>query len=469
MKKTISLLAIILFGFLATGCSLGGSKEVTPAPTAILLRIWRVDQDVDSLRTAIQDFQGKHPKAIVTYKKKKLGGYEFASLKSLAARQGPDVWSIPHDWLGDEEDIIQPLPDNFFFPEGEKKGKSPSEAVKELFPAGIVEQISTPQGKVYGMPTNVDSLHLYFNHDLMDAAVSDYQNSLGDNLFGDNLNEEKYQSVYQLLKAPPATWSDLVEQTKYFNVRGSGGSFTRSAIALGTADNTPNANDILFLLMLQNETTIISLDHKSALFHIPVTTPTGAKTRPGENALDFFASFSNPAKSTYSWNPSMPPALDAFGQGKLVMVIAFADFETQLKAKYPKFWYETAAVPQISTSQDPVNLIRFSIETVTKTANNQAAAFTFLKNYTGEESTNDLASEKKLLSPYLNSLDNTGEDFLSKQVSTGKAVYKKQRAQFDEAFRQMIIDVSQNGISAGAALDNTAQTINQLLNAQEEK
>ena len=165
----------------------------------------------------------------------------------------------------------------------------------------------------------------------------------------------------------------------------------------------------------------------------------------------------------------MPEALDAFGQGKVAMVIGFSDFGAQLKVRYPQFSYETTGVPQISvgTSQTPINLIKFSVETVTKTADSYNAAIALLKRYTSTNSTYDMASEAGLTPPFLSQLQDS-EDFKISQILTGQAVYKKKRTQFDAAFRQMIIDVSQNAIAPDKALDTGAQTINTLLASSDE-
>src|SRR5690606_30960030 len=137
------------------------------------------------------------------------------------------------------------------------------------------------------------------------------------------------QPVRRLLEKAPATWSELLEQAKYINRR-NGDTVLRSAVALGTADNIDHSNDILQLLMLQNGAKLVSDDRKNPLFHVPTSTPTGGQVRPGEKALDFYASFADPTKENYSWNPSMPQALDAFTQGRVAMVIAYSDFGRKL-------------------------------------------------------------------------------------------------------------------------------------------
>lgn len=454
LRLTGLFAVLITAGLLATACGTPTTSSKVPQ-----VRVWRVGQPVDVVADIRDTFLQNNKGVQFSYQNKSIDGYELAALKSLTARNGPDVWSIPSDWLGDHVTRVGAMPDNFF--DAETKGLSggpfkPADYVKQVYPAGIAEQL-VYNDKVYGLPTGVDTLRLYVNTNLFDTALAEYQASLGD-----NATDEKLQPVRALLSHAPTTWSDLVDATPYLTKR-DGSTVTRSAIALGTADNIPNAADTLQLLILQNDGQITSTDRTRALFHIPTTTGAGVSVRPGENALSFLSSFANPAKPNYTWNPSLPQALDAFGQGRLAMVIAFSDFGKQVKVKYPKLDFEVDPVPQISVAplQDPVNLIKFWIETVPRVADTPTLALSFMKEEA--RNANSIASEAGLGSPFLKTLNADPDTFPNRQILSGKAVYKKSRDQFDADFRQMITDVTQNGLTASEALDSGAQKINDLL------
>ncbi|CAN5136419.1 hypothetical protein BH11PAT4_BH11PAT4_1870 [soil metagenome] len=464
-KVAIYSVLILGLGVLATACSKAPTSPTTSG--GVQIRIWRTGQAEDAIKSNIAQFKAKNKSAnlTITYDNRDIETYEVDALKSLGARTGPDIWSIPNDWLGDHVPRIQPIPANYFFPldsKGKRQttGPSPAEQVKELFPEGISEQLIGTDGEsVLGLPTNVDSLRLYYNRELFSAAATEFQKSLGS-----GAKSEDFTPVKTLFSKAPATWGDVLEMEKYLT-KLDGNTVVRSAIALGTADNVSKSADIVSLLILQNGAKVVSVDRKNALFHIPTTSPSGVVVSPGELALDFFTSFSNPAKASYTWNPSMPQDLDAFGQGRVAMVIAFTDFEAQLKIKYPRFRFDTAAVPQNSVTQAPVNLIKFNIETVTKTADNTAAAFAFLPYYADQSHAVNLASQANLTSPYTIDLDRKKTDPLVSQIITGKSIFKRSREQFDQSFRQMIIDVSQNGLTNAKALDSAADRINVLLQA----
>lgn len=462
-------LAAVLCFLVVTGVAATACSRKTPTTTQngkVPVRVWRTNQSKDAFASVIKSFEKDYPSADVTYREAKLDTtYELDSLKSMAARTGPDVWSIPNDWLGDHLTRIQPLPANYFFPRDNKgkratTGPSPVESIKELYPAGVVEYlVGTDTETVYGLPTNVDTLKLYFNQSVVDAALSEFREVVG-------RRSEEYTPVQQLLSNPPATWQDLVEQSRYIT-KTNGNEVIRSAIALGTADNIPTSQEIVQLLMMQNGANLISVDRLNATFHLRDTTASGTEVRPGTLALEFFTSFAIPGMETYSWNPSMPDMIDAFGQGKVAMIIGFSDVEQQLKTKYPKTRFRIAPVPQKSATEAPVNLIRFSTDTVTKTAANTNAGFAFLSRSTSQAAAVTLAGQAQLYSPYLATLERRASDPFVKQILTGKAVYKKSRLQYDAAFRQMIVDVTQNDVPAEEAIVQAANAITLLLQDKE--
>jgi ABC-type glycerol-3-phosphate transport system substrate-binding protein len=449
---------LAITGLLATAC---GTSTTTTAAKQPQLRVWRVGQTIDAIANIRDDFLdvNKASNIAFNYTNKSYDGYELAALKSLSARTGPDIWSIPNDWLGDHKARLNYLSDTFFETQSAKLPGGPLSSAnyaKVIYPAGIADAI-TLDGHIYGLPTSVDTLHLYVNKSLLNAASNEFRASLGD-----NPSDAVLQPVQELLNHAPTTWSELIDQTKYITKR-SGTTITRSAIAMGTADNAASSADLLQLLIMQNGADIVSSDHVRALFHIPITTAAGVSVRPGENALDFLTSFSNPNKPNYTWNPSLPQALDAFGQGKVAMVISYSGFRDQLAVKYPKLEYVQAPVPQISNSplQTPVNLIKFWTETIPRVADNASIAAAFARNLAANAT--GIAHSVGLSSPILASLNEEPNTFPNRQVLTGRTVFKKSRDLFDADFRQMIIDVSQNGLTPSQALDSGAEKINDLL------
>jgi ABC-type glycerol-3-phosphate transport system substrate-binding protein len=459
-------------GILATGC--GTDSSATSAADFIQVRIWRVGQapqDNDALAAPVKEMKRiyKGQKLDVSFTPRGLATYEDDALKSLAARKGPEVWSIPNDWLGDHIPRITPLPENYFYTKDKdgkraSSGPSPVTQVRELYVPGVAEQLISSDGKqVFGVPAEADTLRLYYNKQLYNDAYTEYRRSLGS-----NPPEEETTPVRQLFNKAPTTWLDVVEMEKYLTVEDGDGKFSRSAIAMGTTKNVPHANDIVQLLMMQNGADIVSTDRRNALYNAPIQTPSGATINPGTLALNFFLSFSNPEKETYTWSADMPGAMEAFAQGKLAMVVGYSDFEQELRVKFPKFKdYDIAPMPQNSVTEEPVNFLRFNLETITKTAKSttdRQAAFAFLELYTTSNGVQQLASRNKSASPFIATVRRkASSDKIVAQLLTAKGVYKQYREQFDAAFTSMIDDAATQKVAPQVAIDRSVETITGLL------
>ena len=449
------LILMVLFGLSATGCT----KKSTSSTAAPTVKIWRYNQDYDAYKKIIDDFQKKLSGSIISYANNGGSDYEQKAVNSLAAKKGPDIWSIPNEWIGDNEDKTLPLPDKFF---KDSKGKylNTVDEVKKNFPKGIWEQLIRSDGKIVGMPSSVESLVLYYNEDLFSEAFDDYKKAHKD-------EDIDTTPVKQVLKQAPKTWNDLVEQEKYIT-KIENDKIVRSTIALGTTNNLPYSNDILSLLMMQNGAKIIGDNRSDVLFNIPTTSPSGVTIWPGQLALEFYTSFSNPKDNKYTWNQSMPSALDAFGTGQVAMVIGYPELGQQIKEKYPKFSFSTTAIPQPSISSTPVNYIRFSIESVTVTSSNSTNAFNLLASYTDIDNQKSIPKEIKTYSAYQKTLESLSDnDFQASQILTGSTYYKKKHVQFDAEFNNMINSVVQNGISCQDAVTTASQAITKLYQKEE--
>lgn len=432
----------------------------TSSATPPVVRVWRLEQDVDVVADLVAEFEESNDTDIV-FTKQTYNGYEIAALKSLAARQGPDIWSIPSFWIADQYPRTIDLPENLLASVQGNNPVSLKEAIKLDYPAGIARLLLDDKGeKVVALPSVVDTYRIIYNPAIFEAAYAEYRVRQGE-----GADEDSLQAVRRLLGAPGKTWEEIIEQVPYLTLR-SGAQVSRSAIALGSADNVPYSSDILQFLIHQNGQEIVSSDRTSAVFHLPITSPAGVEVRPGEEALRFFTQFSNVTSSAYTWNASMPDAVQAFGEGKLAMIIADQNTAAEIATRFPRLEFFNAPMPQISIGpgSTPKNLIVFMAEVVTPTTPNRQAALNFLVPYTGSASAAAMASERGVYTPYRSRLEAQADgDPLAAQILTGVALYKRQHDQFDQAFQQMIRDVSQNGLSPADALTKGSEEINRLL------
>jgi ABC-type glycerol-3-phosphate transport system substrate-binding protein len=301
--KSISLVVLLVFIAVATsGCSLFGSK--TPA-TPKVITIWGFD-DEDVWKPFFKDISNTLDGYEVVYTKKTLSpSYENDSLNSILSGQGPDVWAIPNDWVYRHKDKLAPMPDSLV--------KKTEINVEDMF-VPAVKNSSVFDGKVYSLSPTVDTLMIYYNPEIFEIVLNEY-----DDAHRGEENIEARREASRLLDQAPTTWSDIAKASNLITRKG-GSSISRSGIALGTANNIARSQDILYALMLQNETAITSSDYKLATFNLPQNTNSGANDYPSRRALDFYTSFSDPNSANYSWNAAMPQDIESFASGQVSMM-----------------------------------------------------------------------------------------------------------------------------------------------------
>lgn len=232
--------------------------------------------------------------------------FEVELLDALASGQGPDLAIIP---------------DSIIYREGNKFLPIPYETLslrdfKDTFvEAG--EVFLSPAGTL-ALPLTVDPLMMYYNRSLFSGAG---------------------------IATPPATWTDFREQLRRINNIDNAGVIKTSLVAAGEFSNIVNAKPFLSLLFLQAGTPIVTLsadgEYRSAL-----AVSTGGAMLPGQAALEFFTQFSNPSKTTYSWNRSLPEAKDAFAAGMLATYFGFGSEWPSIRAKNPNLNFDVTIPPQ---------------------------------------------------------------------------------------------------------------------------
>jgi hypothetical protein len=161
-----------------------------------------------------------------------------------------------------------------------------------------------------------------------------------------------------------------------------------SGLALGT-DQIVNGADVLYLLMMQNETNILSEDVKLATFNLPKTTSTGTDDNPGVRALEFYTSFADPNSENYSWNDSLGSNIDAFANGQVAMTFGFSDLQNTLAQKYPSFKFKKTYAPQLDQDASKiVDYARFNAYGVSRLSKNHAASWSMVNILANDSSIN---------------------------------------------------------------------------------
>lgn len=364
-----TILLSSLFLTLGAGCS-GGTSTPSSAEK-ITLNVWRVFDDASTFKQIIDDYEGLHPNVNIVYKKVAFEDYESEILKALAKGEGPDIMSVHNTKMGEFRSYLAPLPSKYTVDKLELRGTLRKETV--LVPSEItaptVKTIKTdfvdavagdiiwpysadnktdPVDRIFGLPLSLDTLALFFNKDLLNAAG---------------------------IAEPPVDWESFQKAVIALTKYSEEGKVEQSGTALGTGNNVERAADIVQLLMLQNGTQMIDSQGKVAFNAIPDGTP--ENVYPALDALRFYTDFANQNKETYTWDSTSPTSFEAFTSGFTAMMFGYSYHYDLIRAANPKLNFDVAKIPQIAGGRK-VNFANYWIEGVSKTSKHQNYAWDFL-------------------------------------------------------------------------------------------
>ncbi len=306
-----------------------GLRKGSPAPFS--LEVWGFSNDDEAWREIIKQFQKQYSYITVKYKSIDETDYQNMLLNRLAEDTGPDVFILKNSWLGNNKEKIYPLP---------QQALSLSiNSFDTAFVDVAHEDLIDKDGVIYGIPLYVDSLALFYNKDLFNAA-----------------------GVAQ----PPQTWDDFVAVSKLLTQISPAGDITRSGAALGSGKNVEHAFEIASAMMLQKGD------------HMVTSTHTIDMNQGSEEALSFYASFGDRTKQTFTWSSLLPNSLDAFAEEKTAMMFGFTKDIQNIKIKNPHINMGIAPFPQLQGTTKPSTLGNYGFATVSKLSSHQIDAWNFI-------------------------------------------------------------------------------------------
>ncbi len=398
--------------------------------TAAKLTVWGTFDDSENMAPFISDFQKKFKNVQIEYSQKSVSTYEEDLLNALASGNGPDVFAIHNDWLPKYQDKLLPAPNTVFTPK----------SFKDTF-VDVASTDFVSGSKIYAVPLSVDNLALYYNKDILGSAG---------------------------IVAPAQTWDELKTQVKKITSR-DGDTISRSGIALGTSTNINRAEDIVYLMMLQNKTVPYSTDNTQVTFDQGVADSSGNTVFPAADAVSFYTSFANANSDLYTWNNRSTDSVDAFANQEVGYMYGYSYLRDMLKAKSPNLNYDVALVPQPKAGENRVNLASYWGFGVSKQTKSPNTAWQFISSMSSKQSLMDYyvrhplpAARKDLISGQID----TDLGIFATQNLTAKSFYKKDANKVDDIFTSLIDDITNRGQDINTALANASQKVQQLLSAQ---
>lgn len=443
LKITSCLILAVFFATALSGC---GKKTTTNSNNII---VWGFE-DEDAWKPVASNFAKTYKGYNLIYEKQTLDeNYENRVLNSITSGYGPDVWAMPNDWVFRHKEKLYPMPE---------ASVKKVNVEKSFIPA--VEESVYINNKIYALAPSVEPLMVYYNPKLFQSAGRAYSEAHR----GDT---EDIKRATSLLSGVPKTWTDFVSAANIITESGIAG------VALGTS-KIPNSEDILYLLMLQNETDILSSDYSSASFNLPKDTSTGAKDTPGVRALEFYTSFADQSSANYSWDDEIGDPIDAFATGKTAMIFGYSNLANTLLQKYPNFQYKKGYVPQLTDDADKiVDYGQFTAYGVSRLSKNPTIAWGVVNTLVSDSVASSFNSANYTHTSKTSNVEvsinsRTGNSPEKVSLATAKSLIKgRYPTDFDSIMRNAISSVNNGESSGQTALDLAADKIKQLLQKED--
>lgn len=300
----------LLIGILIFSGILPGFKA-KPIGVAGTVTMWGTISEGDAakfIETLNKEGEGKFQ---LVYVPKDLATIGDDLLEALASDNAPDLAILPQDLIFRHRDKLYPVP----FTSVTKR------QYEDSFVDGT-KIFETGDGYL-ALPVAVDPLVLYYNKDLYKAAN---------------------------IVNPPASWEEFVLNQPKLTIFDDLNRITQSALALGTSNNINNAKNIFSLLSMQSGAKPVEFDGAS-LYPNLTYAPAGSLS-PSQMSLDFYNQFSDPKRSTYCWNRSLPLDRDYFLSGKLANYFGLSSDLAYILGKNPHLNFDTASVPRLNKGEN---------------------------------------------------------------------------------------------------------------------
>ncbi|MBU0545775.1 extracellular solute-binding protein [Patescibacteria group bacterium] len=364
MYKTSRLLlltflfsSLLIAGF---GCK-GMTTEEVAATKPVTLEYWTVFDDVDALRAQIAKYRADRPQVTVNLRQLREEELYPRLIEALAEDKGPDIVSVQNKNLRGFLSKLQPMPATAKDTTVQVvKGQVSTQTVvntktvnmvtmdkldKEFVQA--IQKDAVAGGKIYGLPLSMDVMAVYYNKDLMDRGG---------------------------VPEPPKNWEEFQTAVKKLTrYDKQTGKILQSGAAIGTGNNVPGSDDLLYILFKQSRVDFVSKTG-APLFN----TPGKGGESPSVNIMNFYTDFANSTRDTYSWNETMDNALDKFVNGSAVFFFGYNYHNPIIKARAPQLNYGILPMMQLNAEDTPANAATYWLQTVTEKSKNPDSAWNLI-------------------------------------------------------------------------------------------
>jgi multiple sugar transport system substrate-binding protein len=362
----------------------------------------------------------------INYFEKKSSEYENELLDALASGTGPDIWILTQDMVLKNKGKIYPISFEYY---SERNFKDNFTESAELF-------VDFKNKNVIGLPIAVDPIVLYWNRDLFSSAG---------------------------IAKPPQYWDEFLTNAQSLTKKDNAGNIIQAGAALGEFKNVKNAKDLLSLLILQTGNPII----KSDTLNVVLGEKGDNILNPTESSIRFFNEFSNPSKSSYSWNRALPNSETMFVNGSLAMYFGYSSEIDTIKEKNPHLNFDIAEMPQIRDGKIKATFAKIYGLVISKNSAQRQTAFSAALDLSGQNFSKDFSGAIGLGSARRDVLaKGTADPILSvvyKSSIMSKAWLEPNPDAVSEIFKNMVESAATGRVKISEAVSQAKGQLEQLL------
>lgn len=315
----IVVLFLIIFKFIP-GLFNNSSKQVT-------LSYWGLWEDSPTMQTVIADFEKENPNIKVEYSKQDVKQYREKLSTRIQNGTGPDIYAIHNTWLPVFKDSLLPMSSDVI---------TKDDFLKSFYPTTQKDLVQN--GAIYAIPLGIDTLAMYVNTQLLQAAGLPV----------------------------PINWQDFITASRQLTVKDETGKIQTAGAALGAFDNITHAPDIVSLLLVQNGANLSNLS----------STPTQVI-----DALEFYTSFAKGEGNV--WDATLDPSILSFAKGNLAIYFGYSWDFFAIKAANPSLQFEISAVPHLPGQNQTI--ASYWAQGISSKSKYQKETFLFMKYLSQKE------------------------------------------------------------------------------------
>lgn len=431
MKFTQKQIGIIVGGILFLAIIIGAlyfGLRPSAQSQKVTLTVWGTDP-TNVFQDMASAYKTANPGATVNYTQIDPANYDETLLRAFAAGTGPDIFEIGNRELPKWQSVATPIP-------AALSSSFNLSTLQNDFPT-VIGQDFVANNQIYALPLDLDTLAMYYNKDIFDSAGVVY---------------------------PPADWNAFEADIPKLRIENAQGQITRAAAAIGGSETSiANAPDLVFLLMLQNGTQMVSSDGTTATFN----SGGSSGDDPGLDAFNFYLQFANSASPYYTWSDAMGDAVQSFIAGNTAILFDYASAMATIKAQQPFLNFGIAPMPQPASSTIAVNYPEYEGLAVSRQGQVDAAWQFILfatTNPSGEavytKDTGEPPATRAYIAANLN--DPVFGTFAS-QALTARSWYEADDTQIDSIFNGAIQSVLNGSTDSGHALGTAQDSVSSVM------